>query len=114
MDDAESLEFYRYMSRDEARAVGEPGDIGYLRGGRPGETHWTTEFYGNAEEARTHLALEEIPEVRMRFRITSWPSRRLKEGSYVSPKHGQCGGGLEWMTEERVEVKVIDVDDITR
>lgn len=109
---AAGSEFFRYMSAAEADAVGKPGEVGYLRGGRPGETHWTSERYDTASEAKAKLALPDMPEKRLRFRMSSWPSRMIKENSVVSAKHGEPGGGPEWMTEERVEVTVLDVDDL--
>jgi hypothetical protein len=104
--------FFRYMSKGEARAVGEAGEEGYLRGGRDGETHWTDVRYETAAEAKAHLSLARRPEVRMRFTILEWPSRMEKEGSAVAPIHGEPGGGLEWMTHEKVKVVVLDADEL--
>lgn len=104
--------FYRYMSKGEARAVGEAGEEGYLRGGRDGETHWTDERYETAAEAKARLSLERRPELRMRFTILEWPARMEKEGSAVAPTHGEPGGGAEWMTHEKVKVVVLDADEL--
>lgn len=109
---AEREVYYRYMSRSEAWAVGEPGQEGYLRGGRAGETHWTDERFESAAEAKARLSLERRPEIRMRFTIFEWPARMEKEGSAVAPVHGEPGGGAEWMTHERVKVVVLDADEL--
>lgn len=108
----EQEHFYRYMSRDEAEAVGEPGDTGLLRDGRPGQTHWTSNRYESVGEAKSYLALKTDPEVRMKFTILTWPSRLLKRATTVTPTEGEAGGGVEWMTDEIVEVRVEDVDDL--
>ena len=101
-------EFYRYMSREEARAVRESG---YLRGGRAGRTYWTEDLYEEADEAKRRLALSNAPRVRMRFRICNEPDLDL-EGSRVRPTEGESGGGTEWMSQKRVEVEVISVDQL--
>lgn len=101
-------EFYRYMSVEEARAVPESG---LLRGGRPGRTYWTSDLYEQAEEAVERLALKDSPLVRMRFRIRNEPHTR-KRGDEVEPALGRGGGGTEWMSQERVEVEVISVDQL--
>lgn len=104
----EGATFYRYMSRAEAEAVERTG---FLKGGRPGRTYWTDEYFERAEEAQGRLALKLRPQVRLAFRITNDPKLVL-EGTRVRPKDEQAGGGTEWMTIERVEVEVIGVDNL--
>lgn len=48
-----------------------------LRGGRPGRTYWTDEVYEGADEAKGRLALDELPKVRLAFRITNQPKLEL-------------------------------------
>jgi hypothetical protein len=84
---------YRYMSLAEAEAVRRTG---LLRGARPGRTYWTDERYENAQEAGDRLALEERPEVRLRFTIKNDPELAL-EGARVRPRHGRPEGGMEWV-----------------
>lgn len=96
------------MSRSEAEAVRETGR---LRGGWPGETYWTDEVYTSAEHAQQRLALSERPEVRMEFRIRNNPRLEIDAGR-VEPAHGREGEGREYMSEDPVEVEVIDVQPI--
>lgn len=104
----ESTTFYRYMSQAEAEAV---ESTGLLRGGRPGNHYWTDTRYTTAREAKAYLALEYHPEIRTRFRITNDPGL-LKNGTRVQPDNQEPGGGREWMSEDPVEVEVIDVDNL--
>ena len=99
--------FYRYVSRTEVEAIGETG---MLRGGRPGRTYWTEEFYETAAEAKAKLALAEpAPAARVAFRIRNRPNVR-RRGDVVLPAAGEPGGGTEWMSTEPVEVEVISID----
>jgi hypothetical protein len=98
--------FYRYTSRSEAEAVVRTG---YLRGGRPGRTYWTTDLYGSPTEAKSRLALEYLPEARLEFRITNDPGLLLA-GTRVEPDEDEPGGGTEYLSEESVEVEVVSVD----
>lgn len=103
-------EFYRYMSEAEVAAIRRTG---LLRGGRPEETFWTTDYYESADEAQERLALRERPEKRVWFRITNEPAMERKN-TRVAPDEGQPGGGTEYMTaaDEKVAVEVIDVADL--
>lgn len=101
--------FYRYMSREEAEDV---EDKGLLRGGRPGQTYWTDERYERAGEAKSRLALNYSPEVRLAFTIRNEPTLE-RNGTRVKPLNGEPGGGTEWMSEnDSVEVEVIGVDNL--
>jgi hypothetical protein len=100
--------FYRYMSRAEAEAVERTG---LLRGGSPGEVYWTEDLYEHSTEAMGRLALADLPEVRMRFRIKGEPSL-VRNGTRVRPDGRQPGGGTEYMTLARVEVEVLAVDNL--
>jgi hypothetical protein len=67
------------MSWAEAEAVERTG---FLRGGIPGEVYWTDDLYESSAEAMRHLALANLPEVRMRFRIRgTLPSSGAARGS---------------------------------
>ena len=99
--------FYRYVSRTEVEAIVETG---ILRGGRPGRTYWTEEFYETAAEAKAKLALAEpAPAARVAFRIKNSPDVR-RRGDAVLPAAGEPGGGTEWMSADPVEVEVISID----
>ena len=100
--------FYRYMSRAELQAVEETG---MLRGGLPGRTYWTTDFYASAREAKSRLALNRSPEIRIEFRITNEPPLARAAG-LVEPFMAESGGGREYMTTEQVTVEVIRVDNL--
>lgn len=100
--------FYRYMSRAELRAIEQTG---MLRGGIRGRTHWSTDFYETAADAKSRLALGRAPEVRVQFRITNEPRLR-RRGDTVDPSMGEPGGGSEYMTTDKVYVEVIRVDNL--
>lgn len=104
----EGKTFYRYASRAEAEAVLETG---LLRGGRPGSTYWTDERYESAADAKGLLALGDLPEVRLAFRIRNAPGL-VVDGLEVEPDEGEPGGGTEWMTLDAVEVEVMAIDQL--
>ena len=62
-------------------------------------------------KASDRLALEERPEVRLRFTIRNDPELAL-QGARVRPRHGRPGGGTEWVALGRVEVEVLDADNL--
>lgn len=96
------------MSSAEAEAVQRTG---LLRGGRPGRTYWTTDLYDSAERAKSRLALEYEPEVRLEFKITNEPELGL-ENATVEPDEEEPGGGTEYMSEQNVEVEVRGIDNL--
>ena len=96
------------MSEEEARVVEREG---LLRGGRPGQTYWTDELYETAAEAKSLLALNDPPEVRLAFTIKNEPALE-RDGTEVDAHQGERGGGTEWMTTDKVEVEVIGVDNL--
>lgn len=97
--------FYRYMSRAEREVI---EDTGMLRGGDDGPTFWTDEVYDDPREARARLALgDAVPEVRLAFRLASRPKLML-DGAVVEPTEDRPGGGIEYMTTEKVSVEVVD------
>jgi hypothetical protein len=108
MSDVEGKVYFRYMSRAEAEVVRETG---FLRGGVPGEVFWTDDRYESAPLAMSRLALGSLPEVRMRFRMLSNP-RLVRDGTRILPDAEQPGGGTEYMSEEKVRVEVVAVDNL--
>lgn len=100
--------FYRYMSTAEAEAVRRTG---LLRGGRPGMSYWTPDHYDSAERAKSRLALEYEPEVRLEFKITNEPELSLQDAT-VEPDEEEPGGGTEYMSEQNVEVEVRSIDNL--
>lgn len=108
MGEVEGKTYYRYMSRAEAKAV---GDTGFLRGGIPGEAYWTDDYHESASLAMRRLALGSLPEVRMRFRMLDTP-QLARNGAQVRPDIEQPGGGTEYMSGEKVRVEVVVVDNL--
>ena len=97
------------MSRAEAEAVQETG---FLRGGRPGETHWTDARFTSAARAQDRLSLPGRPEVRMHFRIKNNPSLS-RNGTRVAPAYGGRGGAREYGSFDPVEVDIVDVQPLS-
>lgn len=102
---ANNKTFYRSMSKAEAEAIKETK---LLRGGREGETFFTDSRFRTAERAKDRLSLKDRPEVQMEFKIKNNPKLELN-GTKVEPKYGGRGKGKEFMTEESVEVDIINV-----
>jgi hypothetical protein len=98
------------MSRAEADAVLESGA---LRGGRPGETCWTDSRFRSAAGAQDRLSLPQKPEVQMEFRLRNSPELQ-RAGTRVDPAYGGRGGGREYMSLDRVEVEVVNVQPYVR
>ena len=93
------------MSKTEADAV---KDTGKLRGGIEGETFFTDSRFKTKEKAQKRLSLEKEPEVQMEFRVKNDPKMELN-GTKVKPDYGQVGKGKEFMTNQPVEVEIINV-----
>ena len=101
--------FYRYMTAAELEAVRETG---LLRGGRAGETFWTTDEFTSASDAQDQLALPSRPELRVRFHILNTPTL-TRNGSIVEPAFGGRGGAHEYASFDPVAVEIIDVQPLT-
>ena len=97
--------FYRNMDQTEMQAVVNSGK---LRGGNPGVTFFTDEYYESAEEAQDKLSLPMKPEVQLGFIVKNDPLM-LRNGSIVDPLFGGHGGGREYMTMDVVQVEVLSV-----
>ena len=93
---------YRTMSEAELNAV---KDTGLLRGGRPGPTYFTDSDYSSADAAKSQLALPTRPEYSVQFEIINNP--RIEGGGIVQPAYGELGGGIEYFTNDPVQVKII-------
>lgn len=106
---AQGRSFYRYMSQAEAQTVQSSG---VLRGFRAvngrSETYFTEDHYNSASEAQSRLALEQAPQVRVRFRVANNP-RMDRANAAVSADYGQRGGGTQWSTREVVRVEAIEI-----
>ena len=97
--------FSRYMSEAELKAVQETG---LLRGGRPGETYFTTQKFRRAISAMKRLSLKYKPEVRLDFEITNSPT--IFGPRRVEPHYGQPGGGIEyWTVNDPVQVRILRI-----
>jgi RHS repeat-associated protein len=95
---------YRYMSTAELKAIQETG---LLRGGRLGETFFTKDLYKSASKASLRLGLENAPTLRVELQILNSPSL-LRNGTKVVPIPGLSGGGSEFMTLDKVAVRLIN------
>jgi hypothetical protein len=91
----------RYCSSAEVQAIQETK---LLRGGRSGTTYFTTDIYSSASEAQRYLALPSRPNVRVEFTIINSP--KINGPNIVSPKFGHQGGGIEYWSDDTVEVIV--------
>ena len=78
--------FCRYCSRAELEAIQETG---YLRGGRLGETYFTTDNYSSALRAQEKLSLKNTPEIKVTFSILNSPT--IFGPRSVFPDNGQPG-----------------------
>lgn len=95
------LVYSRYGSSAEAEVIEETG---LLRGGDPGTTFFTTDTYATSSDAQQYLSLENPPEVRIDFIIKNSPV--INGPSIVKPDWGQPGGGLEYWSDEPIQVLI--------
>ncbi len=97
--------FYRYITEGEIEPI---RNTQLLRGGNPDATYFTKELYDNGLEAQQKLSLKQTPTYRVKFKVTNNPNLELN-GTEVKPHYGQPGGGTEWMTYNKVKVRVIKI-----
>lgn len=95
---------YRYLSAGELTAIQSTNT---LRGGRPGETFFTSDVYATALDAERNLALPNSPEYRIQFAILNNPT--IQGPQTVLPKYGQPGGGTEMFTTDLVRVFLTEI-----
>ena len=95
---------FRYMGEDELQAI---KDTGMLRGGREGETFFTKDLYKSAASAQNRLSLGDTPSFRVEFEIINKPSLLLN-GTKILPLNTMMGKGSEFMTLDKVMVKLIN------
>jgi hypothetical protein len=103
-----SKSYFRSMSKAEAAAV---KDTGMLRGGRDGPSFFTDQKFRSGDggaRVADRLSLPARPEVQMEFRVLNSPSM-ARNGTRVEPAFGGRGGGREFMTEDPVEVEILNV-----
>ncbi|WP_162265814.1 RHS repeat domain-containing protein, partial [Leptospira alstonii] len=99
---------YRYVTEGEVQAI---KDTGMLRGGRDGETYFTKDLYKSGTKAQERLSLENKPTYRVEFEVKGSPNYE-KYGTKVDPLYGQPGKGSEFMTTDKVKVKLINVQPL--
>lgn len=97
--------FYRNMDQSELQAVLSSSK---LRGGNPGATFFTDDYYESAEEAQDKLSLPMKPEIQLGFIVKNEPLM-VRNGSVVDPLFGGHGGGREYLTMDVVEVEILSV-----
>lgn len=91
------------MTESELDAVKETG---YLRGGREGPTYFTDSYYKNASNAQNRLSLPNEPEYIVEFKITNNPT--VMGGNTVEPVYGGSGGGREYLSNDPVQVDIVN------
>lgn len=99
--DSDDELYYRYVSEQEKKEIEQTA---MLRGGRPGQTFFTTDRYETAQEAHDKLALPARPDYRIQFTISS--SAPIFGPEDVTGKvdlEGQWrpGGGKRWTWARR-------------
>jgi hypothetical protein len=99
--------FCRYCSEKELKAI-RKNDL--LRGGREGETFFTTDNYNTVKEAQEYLSLKTPPEIKVEFSIVNSPT--IIGPAIVKPKFGQPGGGIEYSTFDPVRVIIRSVQTL--
>ena len=112
---AENISGFRYMAKAELKAIQNSGpindkNIGFLRGGDPGEIFFTKDLYKSGEKAQRRLSLDKKPELRVEFEVLNNPSL-LRNGTKVRPLHRHNkptlpGKGAEFMTNDPVQVRI--------
>jgi hypothetical protein len=95
---------YRYMTEAELKAVQETG---MLRGGRQGKTYFTKDLFKSGLKAQQRLSLPTIPTIRAEFQVQN-EIRLLNNGTKVFPLPGLIGRGSEFMSADKVMVKLIN------
>ncbi|MFM7021515.1 MAG: hypothetical protein ACKOXB_00945 [Flavobacteriales bacterium] len=105
---AEKTVAYRYMSEGELMAIKETG---YLRGGLKGQTYYTKDLYKSAAKAQERLALKATPTLRIEFEILNNPLL-INNGTKVRTNFGFIGGGSEFMTNELIKVRIINMQPL--
>jgi len=93
----------RYMSNAEYSATVETG---LIRGGRPGVTYATNDYYSSSAAAQSGLALPVAPELRVTLSV---PTGSFSSPSRVEPAYGQPGGGTERTAVGTIPAKILDV-----
>jgi len=94
--------YCRYCSEAEVEST---RSTGLLRGGRAGPNYFTTDDnYSTVREAQQMLALPYPPDVKVIFTIQNSP--RIIGPSVVLPKYGQPGGGIEYFSDDPVNVVI--------
>ncbi len=102
--------YSRYISEGELQAIKRTG---LLRGGRSGETYFTTDHFVTAKESTSRLALPDVPRYRIDFQIVNHP--RLSGPQRVQPwiwplRPGfRAGFGVEYWTADPVKIRLLEI-----
>ncbi len=106
---ASTSSYCRYCSDAEVAAI---QNTGFLRGGRPGTTYFTTDNYSLSSEAQQSLALASPPDVKIEFTISNSP--QINGPRIVQPNNGQPGGGIEYWSNNPVQVFIQMISRLIR
>jgi RHS repeat-associated protein len=103
--------FIRYMSSDELINI---KDTGMLRGGNPGETYMTTDYFETVGGATSRLSLRTAPDVGVQFEILNKPE--IFGPNFVDPLDVpmRLGGGTEFWTFDQVRVNILNIWDLLK
>jgi len=96
--------YTRYIGEGELQAIEQTG---LLRGGRPGETYFTTDHYVSENSAMQRLALKQGPDYRVEFELLNQPSIVGPERVAPSLKLFRWGWGIQYWTSDPVQVRVL-------
>jgi RHS repeat-associated protein len=99
---------FRYVTQGEVKAIEETR---MLRGGQPGETFFTKDLYKSTEKATERLSLKTPATHRLEFQFQNNPLLQ-RNGTRVLPDFLRRGGGNEFMTLDKVKVKIINVQPL--
>ena len=96
--------YTRYIGEGELPAIEQTG---LLRGGRPGETYFTTDGYVSKNSAMQRLALEQGPDYRVEFKLLNRPFIIGPERVAPSLKPFRWGWGIQYWTRDPVQVQIL-------
>ncbi|WP_372519389.1 hypothetical protein [Candidatus Ruminimicrobiellum ovillum] len=94
---------FRYISKEEFAFIKENNLISSFSG----ENYFTNKYYSNAIDAQQKLALPTTPDFGINFKIINNPNI-TKQYNIVEPKFSMPGGGIEFMSQDKIEIKIID------
>jgi hypothetical protein len=108
-DLASSPRLFRFVTEGEVDAI---RDTGLLRGGRPGETFFTTQEIKSATRAQQRLSLPQTPTHRVEFEILNNPRIQGPRRVDPDPDLGLSGKSSELLSTDPVKARIINVQPL--